>query len=90
MNLKDQITELKCSGLSFQQIAHRLGLTRGAVAGRVRRLSLDTPQPDKKPRTRHVGPNTVLAHGGHPDSEFIETWEQRKIRRAQERMRASG
>lgn len=39
-----QLRELRDQGFTFKQVATKLGMTRGAVAGRVRDLRLSVPE----------------------------------------------
>lgn len=74
------ITQARAAGLGYRWVAAQLGVTRAAVCGAYYRFLNPNPQVrvDKPPRVRS-------ARYGTDDSAFIETWAERKARRAAEK-----
>lgn len=77
----ETIEALKAEGLSYAEIAPRLGRTRNAVAGAVRRHIHKIPDTRQrhKPRIR-TGANKGLT-GTWTERALTETWAERKARR---------
>lgn len=59
-----ELLKLREQGLSFTQIAKQLGLTKGAVAGRIKRMrdrkDIGPPPPKPKPVTKELTSKVVM------------------------------
>jgi hypothetical protein len=88
VGVRRRLKRYLASGLSYAEIAYLLGASRGAVAGATDRYKLQLTAEQQKDHRARQGWERAR-HGRRSvdrdwDSKLIETWEERKRRKAKD------